>query len=248
MKILFEDENIVVIDKPVGMVVHEGAGEIGETVADWLVKKYPEVKELFANDGRPGIVHRLDKNTSGILICAKNPMTRSALQSQFKERKIIKKYLTLVYGAIRPEEGTIETYLSRNPRNRQTMKVEAISFNLGDSENNSKHAISDYKTLKHYQFKDKKELHNLSLVEITLHTGRMHQIRAQMKFLGHPVIGDPDYNIKPSRKISNLLGLERQFLHAYCNIFTHPITGETIEIKSNLPEDLSIIISKLTNK
>jgi len=243
-EIIFEDDNLIVINKPAGMVVHQGAGEIGETTADWLIRKYPEMKERFGDDMRPGIVHRLDKMTSGILVCAKDPMTRAKLQAQFKNREVIKKYKTLVLGEMKPDHAVIESYISRDPRNRQIMKVQSIAFAQGEQV--IRNAITEYKTIKTFDYKLKKQPYLLSLLDIDLKTGRMHQIRAQMKYEGHPVIGDPDYFIKPSRKISQELGLERQFLHSYHIEFTHPETGEKLVLEADLPEDLKSVLEKIS--
>lgn len=242
--IIYEDENIVVISKPIGMVVHEGAGDIGETVADWLVKKYSEMKKFFADDSRPGIIHRLDKNTSGILVCAKNPMTRAKIQAQFKARDVIKKYQTLVLGFLPKETGRIENYMSRDPKNRQLMRVQEMVFGSLE-EINAKKAITEYKALKHYLYKLGKNQYILTLLEVNLKTGRMHQIRAQMKNIGHPVIGDPDYFTKPSRKISKDLMLERQFLHSTHIEFLNPENNEKLSLDSPLPLELTEIINKL---
>lgn len=243
--VLFEDDSLLVVDKPAGMVVHEGAGENANLLTDWITNERPAIVEAFKDEPaeeyyRPGIVHRLDKDTSGIIMIAKTPTVKSALQGLFKEHSIEKIYTTLVYGEPNPAEGRIETTIARNPQRKREM---AVSFT-----EKGKGAKTDYKTLKNYRVKHKGDLHPVSLVEVTLHSGRMHQIRVHMKYKGWPVIGDQTYKTKPSARVSGELGIDRQFLHASSISFTHPVTGEIIAVKSPLPVDLQAVLDRVEGK
>ena len=238
MKIIYEDNNLIVIDKPAGLVVHPGAGNEKNTIVDWLLQNYPEIEKLNWPDmNRPGIVHRLDKDTSGLMILAKNPKVLEKLQGLFQTHNIKKTYLALVYGKLEKPEGEITGFISRDPnaRRQQTTKIIHFDFQPGKA----REAKTYYKVLKEYRFKNE----ILSLVEATLGTGRMHQIRVHFKSVGHPVIGDPVYNIKYSRKISKELGISRQFLHASKLEFVYNTT--TLSFKSTLPGDLDSIIELL---
>lgn len=237
MQIIYEDNNILVIDKPAGVVVHEGAGETGETLADFVVRKYPEMKKLVWDDpARPGIVHRLDKETSGIIIVAKNPATQKFLQRQFHDREVNKTYLALVLGKVSPSVGEISTTIRRDPSQRKKMSV---SY-LGEG----KSATTFYKAKKYYPYLIKNKSLILTLLEVMPKTGRMHQIRVHLKHKSWPVIGDQTYSTKESKKISKELEANRQFLHAYKIKFKLP-TGKLLEIRSELPDDLSKILRKI---
>ena len=247
----FEDDYLAVVDKPAGIIVHEGAGHDADLeqreqgsvlLTDWIKTERPEIVTAFANDPdplyfRPGIVHRLDKDTSGLLIIAKTPEVRTELQELFKAREVTKEYVTLVLGRPNPEEGTIETFIARNPHHRREM---AVSFT-----GKGKEARTDYTTLQTWPYRYKGQNILISLVQIALHSGRMHQIRVHMKYKGWPVIGDQTYQTKPSRNISKELGIERQFLHAKKLAFTHPVTGERVEVVGELPNDLQAVLGKI---
>ena len=257
--ILYEDEHLLIVDKPAGVIVHEGAGHVSGLdglnqpspdentkrdylLTDWLRKERPDIIESFKNEPtdvyfRPGIVHRLDKDTSGLLVIAKTPQVKQKLQALFKSRQVTKQYATLVLGQPTPEEGSIKTFISRDPHRRRQM---AVSF-VGKG----KEAKTDYKTLRTWIYSYKGQRLPISLIKITLHSGRMHQIRVHMKYKGWPVIGDKTYQTKPSRNISKELGLNRQFLHAEHLAFTHPMSNKLIDIISPLPEDLGNCIDKL---
>lgn len=241
----YEDETMLVIDKPAGLVVHEGAGESQTLLTDWLKQEYPEIVEAFASEPkdlywRPGIVHRLDKNTSGLLVIAKTPPIKRQLQDLFKNRAVTKEYVALVLGKPEPEEGSITTFIGRDPRQRRQM---AVSF-VGKG----KEAKTDYKTVRTWDYRYKGQILPISLLKISLHSGRMHQIRVHLKYKGWPVIGDQTYQTKPSRNISKALGLDRQFLHAERLVFGHPATGDIIDVQSGLPDQLSQVIDKLEGK
>jgi 23S rRNA pseudouridine1911/1915/1917 synthase len=243
--IIYEDRYLLIIDKPAGAIVHEGAGqEDGNTIllTTWLKQERPDIVTAFANDPdplyfRPGIVHRLDKDTSGLLVIAKTPEIKAKLQALFKSRQVTKQYTTLVLGRPNPEEGTITTFISRNPQHRREM---AVSF-VGKG----KEAVTEYKLVSDWPYRYKGQTLPISLLDITLHSGRMHQIRVHLKHKGWPVIGDQTYYTKPSRNISKDLGLDRQFLHAQRLAFIHPELGELVDTFSPLPEDLQPVIDKL---
>lgn len=249
----YEDEYLLIVDKPAGMIVHEGAGHSADDepedreegtslLTDWIKAEHPAIVTAFENDTdplyfRPGIVHRLDKDTSGLIIIAKNPETKTALQAMFKERDLDKEYVCLVLGKPSPEEGTIETFIARNPHHRREMAVSHVG--------KGKEAKTDYRVVQSWEYKYKGQKQFLSLVDVVLHSGRMHQIRVHMKYKGWPLIGDPTYQTKPSRNISKELKLHRQFLHAKHLRFTHPITKEVVDVTSSLPSDLQDVIDRL---
>jgi 23S rRNA pseudouridine1911/1915/1917 synthase len=233
LDIICENQDFLVVNKPAGLVVHEGAGETGETLVDLVLKKYTDLKNLnWEEPARIGIVHRLDKDTSGVIIVAKNPETLKYFQEQFKSRTVEKTYLALVSGKVEPKIGNISMYIKRHPTHRRKMTV---SY-LGEG----KPAVTEYKSVKNYTFKN----HDLTLIEVKPHTGRMHQIRVHMKQKGYPVIGDQIYETKESKQISKKLNLNRQFLHAYKLKITIP--GEKIqEFTAELPRELNEVIEIL---
>ena len=183
----FEDEDILIINKPKGMVVHPGAGNYNNTLANALIYKYKNKLSSINGELRPGIVHRIDKETSGLLVVAKNNIAHAKLGKQFSEHTIKRKYICLAWGVIRPLQGRIETLISRNKSNRQLMIVSDV---------NGKKAITNYKTIKVFNIKN---IPKISLIECELETGRTHQIRVHMKYKGTSLIGDNQYgkrNIK----------------------------------------------------
>lgn len=240
VKKIYEDQNIVVVDKPAGLVVHQGAGEHERTLSDWLIKNYPDTaREMWPDRARAGIVHRLDKDTSGLIILAKNPRSLETMQQLFKEKQIEKKYLTLVYGELEKPEGEITGYIGRDPHARRKQTSKSIVFDFESGQH--RESKTCYRVVKQYQY----EKSDLSLIEAKLETGRMHQIRVHFKSIGHPVIGDQTYNIKHSRLISKRLGLNHQFLHAYKLSFINPFSGTAVNLESPLPNDLNDILIKL---
>lgn len=241
MNIIFNDNYLVVIDKPAGVLVHPTLANETNTLVDFFIDKYPDVKKLdWPDTTRPGIVHRLDKETSGLIVLAKNPEVLIKLQTQFKNREVQKTYLALVLGKVE-KEGKVEANIERG--NAGTQKVVDVNYSF----NNKiiRPAITFYKPIKYYRFNN----NDFTLLEVQPKTGRMHQIRTHLKYLGFPIIGDPLYNIKPSRKISEKLNLDRQFLHATKLEFTHPITKKKMVFESKLPDklpdDLQNILKKL---
>lgn len=220
--------------------MHEGAGNGGETVRDWFLQKYPEAKDLpWKTKTREGIVHRLDKDTPGILIIAKTPEALDYFQNQFKNREIKKHYTCLVYGKPPFKEGEINALIRRDPRDRERQKVELMDFGMDEQER--KASATKYKTLKAFYFKKQP----LTLLDVQILTGRKHQIRAHMKYIGCPVIGDQKYFTKPSRRLSKELGLSSQLLHATKLKFKDYPSGKVIKIEDELPEIFNKTISAL---
>lgn len=232
---IYEDKNFLCIDKPVGLAVHPGAGKEEQTVTSWLLDNYPELKKLnWPEKERAGIVHRLDKDTSGLMLVAKSPKSLSDLQKLFQTHKVKKVYLALVYGRLDKDAGEIKSFIGRDPHARRQKISRGIFFDFEPGA--KREAETRYRLVKEYQFENE----FLSLVEAILMTGRTHQIRVQFKSIGHPLIGDPIYNIKHSRKISKELGLERQFLHSY------KLEFDDHQFESELPDDLQSVLKKLT--
>jgi len=242
LDIRFEDEDILVINKPKGMVVHPGAGNYKNTLANALVYKYKNKLSNINGELRPGIVHRIDKETSGLLVIAKNNLAHSKLGKQFSNHSIKRKYLCLVWGVIRPLQGRIETLISRNKKNRQLMTV---------SDFNGKKAITNYKTIKVFNIKN---IPKISLIECELETGRTHQIRVHMKYKNASLLGDNQYgkkNIK-FKKINEdffkkLSVLNGQALHAKSLGFIHPSKNKWVSFESELPSDFKQLLHLLKN-
>ena len=218
LSVIFEDPHLLVVDKPAGMVVHPAAGNWKGTLVHALLH---HVRELSQVGGplRTGIVHRLDKETSGLLVCAKNDAVHQALSQQFEEKTVKRTYLALVKGIVQFDEGRVDLPLGRSLRDRKKFAVRHID---------GKKAVTHYEVLK--RFKD------FTMLKLTLETGRTHQIRVHMASLGHPVVGDRTYG---SPK-----GLERQALHANTLGFLHPVTKKFCEFESPIPEDMKRLIEK----
>ena len=241
LDIIFEDEDLLVINKSAGIVIHPGAGNYDNTIVNALIN-YNKKLSNISDELRPGIVHRLDKDTSGLILIAKNNQSHENLSNQFNQHTIKRIYQTLIWGKLRPQKGKIETFIKRSTKNRQLMEV---SYSKG------KKAITNYETLNVFESKN---VPTFSLVECKLETGRTHQIRVHMAFKGNNILGDKKYK-KRFKKIKNidldlektLINLDRQFLHAKSIGFTHPRTGKEIEFASNLPKDLELVLKKLKN-
>jgi len=240
IKIIHETEDYLVISKPIGIAVHPGADRDSFTIMDWLLEKYPKVKDLkWPSKDRIGIIHRLDKDTSGIMILAKTPEALQFFQNQFRDREVEKYYRTLVFNKPPQEHGFIDAFISRDYKDRKKQKVESIDFELDWRER--KNSATEYWTQK--QFTYKKQL--LSLLLVRIYTGRKHQIRSHMKFEGCPVVGDATYNIKPSKRLSKELGISRQFLHSVKLKVRDFKTKKEITFEDNLPEDLEKVLGRL---
>ena len=242
LDIRFEDKDILIINKPKGMVVHPGAGNYKNTLANALIYKYKNKLSNINGELRPGIVHRIDKETSGLLVIAKNNLSHSKLGKQFSDHSIKRKYLCLVWGVVRPLQGRIETLISRNKKNRQLMMV---------SDFNGKKAITNYKTIKVFNIKD---IPKISLIECELETGRTHQIRVHMKYKGSSLLGDNQYGKKNMifKKINEdffkkLSVLNGQALHAKSLGFIHPSKNKWVNFESELPSDFNKLLDLLKN-
>ena len=223
LQVLYEDESIIVIDKPVGLVVHPGAGNKKGTLVHALLGRKSKLSSL-GETNRPGIVHRLDKDTSGVLVVAKDNFSHRHLQSQFASHSLSKTYLALVKGRLEYEEGRLEQALGRDPKIRQKMAV--------SREESAKPAQTLYKVLKRFRYS--------TLVEVKLITGRTHQIRVHMQHLGHPVVGDPLYG---TAALSSPRP-PRLALHASKIEFLHPKTGKLMKFESPVPAELKAMIEK----
>jgi len=229
LDIVFEDDDLIVINKPAGMVVHPAHGHKAGTLVNALLSRYPDLAEMAQADTgsveRPGIVHRLDRDTSGLIIVARTPLALKHLRRQFKARTVEKIYLALVFGEPKAPEGVIDVPLGRDPRHRQKFAPRA----------DGKAARTHYRLLE--------EFAGYSLLEIGLETGRTHQIRVHLAWLKCPVVGDTVYGRK-----KNSLGLKRQFLHAHRLSFLHPRTGEPLHLEAPLDEELQNILDQLKER
>jgi len=232
MKIIFENDNYIIVDKPAGVLVHPTAANETDTLVSFLEEKYADFKnQAWPEPMRAGIVHRLDKDTSGLIILAKNPETLERLQELFKSRQVKKTYQALVIGKTL-ETGKIDIAIVRDSQ-KDMMKTQAISFSF--SHGTAREAVTEFKTIARYKYKNQ----DLSLVEVYPQTGRMHQIRVHMKHLGFPLIGDQMYFNKPAKRLSKDLSIARQFLHAV----KLEIYGQSFT--SDLADDLKVVLSKL---
>ncbi len=242
LKIVYEDEDLLIIDKPAGIIMHPGAGNYDNTIVNALINYNSKNLSNIGDELRPGIVHRIDKNTSGLIVIAKNNKAHEDLSNQFSNHSIIREYQLLIWGKLRPSTGRIETFIKRSSRNRQLMEV---------SHSKGKKAITNYKTIKVFE---NKKIPTFSLVDCKLETGRTHQIRVHMNFMGNSIVGDDKYKKKykkiknVEKKIEDLISnLKRQFLHAKTLGFNHPVTRKKMIFSSILPEELNYILKMLKN-
>lgn len=221
LDIVYEDQDVIVVNKPRGMVVHPAPGHYSGTLVNALLY---HCKDLSGINGvlRPGIVHRIDKDTSGLLMAAKNDLAHESLARQLKDHDVHRIYLALVHGEIPHDLGTIDAPIGRDPHDRKKMTV---------IHKNSKHAVTHFVVKERFQ--------GFTLVECKLETGRTHQIRVHMQYIGHPLVGDPLYGLKKTLKIDG------QALHAKTLGFKHPRTNEYMEFDSELPEDMQGLIEEL---
>lgn len=231
LKIVFEDEHLLVIDKAAGLVVHPAAGNRDMTLVNALLHHCGDSLSGIGGVARPGIVHRIDKDTSGLLVVAKTDVAHEGLARQFAAHSIERRYLAIVSGVPRTSGGTIDAALARSSANRKKMAVVA--------EGRGKRAVTHWKRLT--------VLRDAALVECRLETGRTHQVRVHMASIGHPLIGDPFYggSGKAHRKLLNELGFHRQALHAATLGFTHPVTKHRLSFESGMPPDMQELFSAL---
>lgn len=232
LDVVYEDEHLVVVNKPAGLVVHPAAGVDSGTLANALAYRF---QQLSAIGGaiRPGIVHRLDKDTSGLMVVAKTEQAHENLSDQFRARTVFKRYLALVYGVVKQQQGRIEQPIARDPRNRTRMAVVP----------GGREALSLYTVRRQYDV--------FTLVDVELKTGRTHQIRVHLAWLKHPVVGDALYSggrensVQDPQRRAQIRKLSRQFLHAEELAFSHPATGERLQFVAPLPPELASFLERL---
>jgi 23S rRNA pseudouridine1911/1915/1917 synthase len=234
IKILYEDKDLIVVDKPSGLTVHPGAGQKNRTLVDFLIKKYGKNLSNLSGIDRPGIVHRLDKDTSGLLIIAKNNKIHKLLQEKFKKREINRLYLAVIWGLLKKNSGSFTMNIGRNPKNRKKFSI----FKIG-----GKSAITKYKVKKNFS-------NVASLIECKLLTGRTHQIRVHLSSSGNSIIGDKKYGKNKSKLLKNvdkslinqITTFKRQALHAYFLGFIHPTKKKRLCYNTKLPSDINRLI------
>jgi 23S rRNA pseudouridine1911/1915/1917 synthase len=219
LKIIYEDDDLLAVDKPAGLTVHPAPGHPGHTLVNAILAYFPHLADI-GDSLRPGVVHRLDKDTSGVMLVAKNQAAQANLSKQFKSHSVTKAYLALVKGKLEPESGIIEADIGRDPRNRKKMAVVA----------QGREARTEYRVVKY--------VGGYTLLEVMPETGRTHQIRVHLAAIGFPVVGDKVYGVKSKY-------LARQFLHACRLGFKLPSSGEYIEFESELPADLQKALEEI---
>jgi 23S rRNA pseudouridine1911/1915/1917 synthase len=243
LNILYEDDDLIIVDKEAGMVVHPGHGNWDGTLINALLYHLKDIALFQSGEMRPGLVHRIDKNTSGILVIAKTEFALNHLAKQFYERTSKRRYVALVWGSFSEEEGTITGHIGRSLKDRIKMQVFT-------DESNGKHAVTHYKVLEHLGY--------VSLVECRLETGRTHQIRAHMEHIGHPIFNDDRYGgdrilkgttfTKYKQFVMNCFKeLPRHALHAKSLTIMHPVTGKEMTFNSELPSDMQTVIERWRN-
>jgi 23S rRNA pseudouridine1911/1915/1917 synthase len=243
LNIVYEDDQLIVINKPAGLVVHPGHGNYTGTLVNALAWYFKDLPLFNTTDPRPGLVHRIDKDTSGLLVVAKTELAKTSLAMQFFDKTTERKYMALVWGSVKDDAGTITGNIGRSPKNRQIFMV----FPEGD---HGKHAVTHYKVLRRIGY--------VTLVECQLETGRTHQIRVHMKYINHPLFNDSNYGgdeilrgttfSKYRQFVMNCFKiLPRQALHAKTLGFIHPVTKEKMLFDSELPEDMATAIEKWEN-
>ncbi len=238
LDIRFEDDYLIVLSKQSGLVCHPSPGHVDDTLANALVAHCGyERLGLLQGDDRPGIVHRLDMDTSGLMLAAKDDATQQALQDLIRLRVLDRRYVTLVQGYVAPDEGIITTGITRSSRDRMRMMV--------SDDPQAREAITTFRTLERFEAGRRDD--GYTLLECHLYTGRTHQIRVHMRHIGHPVVGDPLYGVTARRVRAKCrdLGLERQFLHSWRLVFDHPVTGERVECVDKLSADLIDVLERL---
>ncbi|WP_446741452.1 RluA family pseudouridine synthase [Sphingobium yanoikuyae] len=231
LDIVHEDADLIVVDKPAGLVVHPAAGNLDGTLVNALLHHCDGQLSGIGGVARPGIVHRIDKDTSGLLVVAKSDKAHEGLARQFKDHSIDRLYAAIVYGIPAPGSGTVDAWIGRSDADRKKMAVHR--------EGRGKHAVTHYRVME--------RLRGAAMVECRLETGRTHQVRVHMAHLGHPLIGDPVYgrDRKGFKSILETLGFKRQALHAKRLGFIHPVTEEPLAFDSPLPADMQELLSEL---
>ena len=224
LEIVYEDEDVLVVNKPSGLVVHPSSGNMTGTLVNGLVY---QIKDLSGINGvmRPGIVHRIDKDTSGLLMVAKNDIAHESLANQLREKTVHREYIALVHGVLAHDKGVIEAPIARDPKDRKRM---AVVFG-------GKHAVTHFEVLKRFA--------DFTLVKCILETGRTHQIRVHMRYIDHPLVGDPMYGLRKTIKTGY-----GQLLHAKTIGFEHPKTGEHLAFDSELPDYFTDVVSEISEQ
>ena len=232
LKVVFEDEHLIVVDKPAGLVVHPAAGNPDGTLVNALLHHCAGQLSGIGGVARPGIVHRIDKDTSGLLVVAKSDVAHEGLAKQFADHSIERVYLAVVSGQPNPREGTISAKVGRSDANRKKMAV------LPNDSSRGKHAVTHYKAVR--------MMDGCALVECRLETGRTHQVRVHLASIGHALMGDPVYGrANPRlRTVLKSLDFRRQALHAAILGFVHPVTGDKLRFESDLPQDMKELIDE----
>ena len=232
LNILFEDKNYAIINKPTGLVVHPGAGHRTRTLVHAMLHYFKKLSTISGDD-RPGIIHRLDKDTSGILVIAKTDEAHRNIAKQFEDRSVEKTYIALAHGHLNPKHGTIEAPLNRSEKNRQKISV--------TSRPGSRHAITHYDVEAYFNAPLPS-----SLLKIRIETGRTHQIRVHLQAIDHPVLGDPKYGNRKANQEIKEQGLTHQFLHAAELSFRSPTTNKKVSYVAPLPDELDQILKKMS--
>nr|WP_307213109.1 RluA family pseudouridine synthase [Paenibacillus tundrae] len=224
LEVVYEDSDVIVINKPRGLVVHPAPGHTSGTLVNALMH---HCKDLSGINGelRPGIVHRIDKDTSGLLMAAKNDKAHASLAAQLKDHSVNRRYIALVHGHLSHDQGTIDAPIGRDTNDRKMFTV---------TERNSKHAVTHFNVTE--------RINDYTLLELKLETGRTHQIRVHLKFIGHPLVGDPVYGRNKGIK------MQGQALHAAILGFVHPTTGEYLEFSAPIPQDMEDVLSSLRSR
>lgn len=222
IEIIYKDNDLMVINKPQDMVVHPAPGNYTGTLVNALLYHCKDQLSGINGEIRPGIVHRIDKDTSGLLMIAKNDKAHLGLSEMLKTHDITRKYHAIVYGTFKEDQGTVELPIGRSPQDRKKMAIVQ----------GGRHAKTDYQVIERFK--------NFTHIELTLHTGRTHQIRVHMKAIGHPLLGDPVYG--PAK---SMFGLNKQMLHAKVLGFVHPLSGEELYFESELPQYFTDVIDRL---
>lgn len=226
LDVLYEDQDLIVINKPAGLVVHPAAGHASGTLVNALLAHCPDLAGI-GGEKRPGIVHRLDRDTTGVMVVAKSDTAMRALVNQFRHRHVTKEYVALVWGHLNPASGRTETLIGRNPNDRKKMSARTDT---------GRPAVTVYDTLEKFAA--------TSLLRVRIETGRTHQIRVHMAFLGHSIVGDPQYG-RPRREALPVPVPSRQMLHSARLLFTHPVTGHPMAFEAPLPADMQALLSTL---
>jgi 23S rRNA pseudouridine1911/1915/1917 synthase len=234
LDVRYEDDDLIVLSKAAGMVVHPAHGNWTGTLVNALLAHSDDLGTL-AGDERPGIVHRLDKDTSGLMMVAKNDEAQTALSSAIRQRLVDRRYVALVHGRIAPDTGLVDAPIGRNPKDPRKMWVTDAG--------GARQAVTSFRVLERFECTASDD--GYTLVECKLQTGRTHQIRVHMAFIDHPIVGDPVYG---RRRVKEDLGLTRQFLHAYRLSFDHPRRDEVVSLTDALPDDLSDALASIRDR